>query len=406
MNQQFVKLVTSKKMVSKSSDSEPVFMSDEFAYNRSNQGTKIMRDTQLENKRRTVLAHAEGGPYKVFERVQDKGEKSNRVYNVSENSIKEFVAPSLFSMSNRKEIKKCGSRNTKRNNNKKQSDNNKKSVNNKKNKGNNGNKTILGALDEVGYHIEEETGVFELSPHQLGIPQDRKRVIFVCIRKDIYDPDKIIDLDLDENVEINFDNIIEENVDEKYKVSEEIEILFDAWDEIISEMEVGQKLSPTILCNEFHSNYSEEEFKELPQWKQDYITKNKPIYEKYKDKWDAWYEVNKEILQKKQVNGKLEWQAGPKRENDSIWNHFIQVRQSGIRVKKSKFFPTLVAIVQTPIYGKEKRYITPRECARLQSFPDSFILPENDKVAYKQFGNAVNVEVVYRVMSKTLELYL
>ena len=139
MNQQFVKLVTSKKMVSKSSDSEPVFMSDEFAYNRSNQGTKIMRDTQLENKRRTVLAHAEGGPYKVFERVQDKGEKSNRVYNVSENSIKEFVAPSLFSMSNRKEIKKCGSRN----NNKKQSDNNKKSVNNKKNKGNSGNKIVL-----------------------------------------------------------------------------------------------------------------------------------------------------------------------------------------------------------------------------------------------------------------------
>ena len=58
----------------------------------------------------------------------------------------------------------------------------------------NGNvfKTILGALDEVGYHIKEETGVFELSPHQLGIPQDRKRVIFVCIRKDIYDDDKVI----------------------------------------------------------------------------------------------------------------------------------------------------------------------------------------------------------------------
>ena len=148
MNQQFVKLVTSKKMVSKSSDSNPIFMSDEFAYNRSNRGTKIMRDTQLENKRRTVLAHTEGGPYKVYERVQDKGDKSNRVYNVSENSIKEFVAPSLFSMSNRKEIRKCGSRNNNKkrsvNNNKKQSINNKKrSVNNKKNKGNNGNKIVL-----------------------------------------------------------------------------------------------------------------------------------------------------------------------------------------------------------------------------------------------------------------------
>jgi len=65
----------------------------------------------------------------------------------------------------------------------------------------------------------------------------------------------------------------------------------------------------------------------------------------------------------------------------------------------------LVAIVQTPIYAKERRYITPRECARLQSFPDSFKLPTNDKVAYKQFGNAVNVKVVHYVMSRTLQLY-
>jgi DNA (cytosine-5)-methyltransferase 1 len=265
--------------------------------------------------------------------------------------------------------------------------------------------TILGALDEIGYHIEDEKQVFELSPHQLGIPQDRKRIIFVCIRKDIYDSSKVIDLDLDENIEIKFDNILETNVEEKYKVKPEIEQLFNIWDEMVKKMETGQKMSPTILCNEFHSNYTEEEFETLPQWKRDYITKNKPIYQKYKDLWDIWYGINKDILSKKEVNGKLEWQAGPLEENDSIWNHFIQVRQSGIRVKKNKFFPTLVAIVQTPIYGKEKRYITPRECARLQSFPDTFILPDKDNIAYKQFGNAVNVDVVYRVMSKTLELY-
>ena len=265
--------------------------------------------------------------------------------------------------------------------------------------------TILGALDEIGYYIEDEKSVFELSPHYLGIPQDRKRIIFVCIRKDIYNPDKVIDLGLEENVTINFDNIIEKEVDPKYKVKSNIVYLFDTWDKMVRQMETGQKMSPTILCNEFNSNYSEEEFENLPQWKQDYITKNKPIYQKYKQLWDSWYEEHKDILKKKEVNGKLEWQAGPLKENDSIWNHFIQLRQSGIRVKKSKFFPTLVAIVQTPIYGKEKRYITPRECARLQSFPDSFILPESDNVAYKQFGNAVNVEVVYRVMSKTLELY-
>ena len=81
------------------------------------------------------------------------------------------------------------------------------------------------------------------------------------------------------------------------------------------------------------------------------------------------------------------------------------MRQSGIRVKKSKYFPTLVAMTQTPIYGKEKRHITPRECARLQSFPDSFIMHEDDKQCYKQFGNSVNVENVYNVILSTLQEY-
>ena len=174
---------------------------------------------------------------------------------------------------------------------------------------------------------------------------------------------------------------------------------------MVNKFNIDENLSPTILCNEFQKEYTEEQMKELPSWKQEYITKNKPIYQKYKEFWDSWLIEHKGILTKKEIYGKLEWQAGRKKEDDSIFNHFIQLRQSGIRVKKGKYFPTLVAIVQTPIYAKEKRYITPRECARLQSFPDSFILNENDKIAYKQFGNAVNVEVIHFVMSNTLKAY-
>ena len=51
-------------------------------------------------------------------------------------------------------------------------------------------------------------------------------------------------------------------------------------------------------------------------------------------------------------------------------------------------------MVQVPIVGKYKRKVTIREAARLQSFPDSFIPNANDHQAYKQFGNAVNVEVI------------
>jgi len=42
------------------------------------------------------------------------------------------------------------------------------------------------------------------------------------------------------------------------------------------------------------------------------------------------------------------------------------------------------------------RHITPRECARLQGFPDSFICHPDDRYAYKQFGNSVTVPVVMR----------
>lgn len=44
------------------------------------------------------------------------------------------------------------------------------------------------------------------------------------------------------------------------------------------------------------------------------------------------------------------------------------------------------------------RLMTPRECARLQGFPDSFQLPqENEKQVYKQIGNSVCMPVVYRI---------
>lgn len=43
------------------------------------------------------------------------------------------------------------------------------------------------------------------------------------------------------------------------------------------------------------------------------------------------------------------------------------------------------------------RRITPRECARLQGFPDSYKLLEDDNAVYKQMGNAVSVPVVKAV---------
>ncbi len=47
--------------------------------------------------------------------------------------------------------------------------------------------------------------------------------------------------------------------------------------------------------------------------------------------------------------------------------------------------------------GKPRR-LTPRECARIQGFPDSYQLLDNDKAVYKQMGNAVSVPVIKAVI--------
>ncbi len=56
--------------------------------------------------------------------------------------------------------------------------------------------------------------------------------------------------------------------------------------------------------------------------------------------------------------------------------------------------------------GKNPRRLTPRECARLQGFPDDFKIPVSDTQAYKQFGNSVVVplmENVARLIVKKIE---
>ena len=47
--------------------------------------------------------------------------------------------------------------------------------------------------------------------------------------------------------------------------------------------------------------------------------------------------------------------------------------------------------------GKNPRRLTPRECARLQGFPDSFKIPVSDTQAYQQFGNSVVVPLMSAV---------
>ena len=56
-----------------------------------------------------------------------------------------------------------------------------------------------------------------------------------------------------------------------------------------------------------------------------------------------------------------------------------------------------------PQEEKNPRRLTPRECARLQGFPDSFKIVVSNTAAYKQFGNSVAVPVVERIAERVIQ---
>jgi DNA (cytosine-5)-methyltransferase 1 len=49
------------------------------------------------------------------------------------------------------------------------------------------------------------------------------------------------------------------------------------------------------------------------------------------------------------------------------------------------------------------RKLSPRECARAQGFPDSFIIDEKQGQAYKQFGNSVAVNVLKEILKQIVK---
>lgn len=136
----------------------------------------------------------------------------------------------------------------------------------------------------------------------------------------------------------------------------------------------------------------------------------KPVDEK--TKVGSILESNKSVDPKYTLSDRL-WQGHQTRKA----MHVIKGNGFGYSLfnKKSEYTNTISAryykdgsevLISQDDLKKNPRKLTPRECARLQGFPEEFLIPVSDSQAYKQFGNSVSVPVIRAIakeMVKTMK---
>ncbi|MDQ0919160.1 DNA cytosine methyltransferase [Paenibacillus sp. V4I5] len=293
--------------------------------------------------------------------------------------------------------------------------------------------------------LEYDVQLKKLSPHRFGIPQIRERVFIVGKKKGldgfIWPDEKWPDLLVDEN-EITINKVLDPNPTDARQVSDQVVRCIEVWQNFLNHFPKERQLpSFPIWSMEFGATYpyeeitpwklgavelrkylgshgksldgltDEEVFQSLPSyarteqdkfpdWKIRFIKQNRALYAENLEWMNSWLP---EILPFPSSFQKFEWNCkGAERDLRKL---VLQCRASGLRAKRPTTAPSLVAMTatQVPIISWENRYMTPRECARLQSMDELRHLPFAPTAAYQALGNAVNVEVVSLIAKALLE---
>lgn len=261
-----------------------------------------------------------------------------------------------------------------------------------------------------------------LSPSNFGLPQIRERVYILGIKKQCCE-DKIVEQGFIDKSDLCLEKhfkkcrigdalrILDEDVSNDYLVSEEQALMINAWDEF--RIKTGIKvIGFPIWISCFGVGIDNDEdlresvkYYDMPDWKKGFVDKNRNFYLLNRDFIDDWIE-RYDMLNRIKLYQKFEWNCGS--DITDMHEAIIQIRQSGIRCKRNTYFPSLVAIVNTPIiWDKQKkayRHISPREAANLQNFNKRYKFSGTDKQIYRQLGNSVNVRVLKILCSNLFKL--
>lgn len=295
--------------------------------------------------------------------------------------------------------------------------------------------SIKSRLEEVGYTVDKTI----LSPDMFGIPQRRDRAIIVGAREGLNGFNWPSATHKSANLSIM--DVLDKAPTDSKPISEAAAHYLGTWQLLLDALPQDTPLpSFPLWAMEFGADYPIEPLtpyatgldqlqdykgslgtglkdlspdqvlqalppyarsltREFPGWKIAFIKQNRAFYRQHQSIIDDWLPRIAGFAPSFQ---KLEWnwKGGPR----DLWQTVIQFRSSGIRAKKPSTAPSLVALTtsQVPVIAWERRFMTLKECSRLQSMNNLKNFPCSQGAAFKALGNAVNVTVIHAVAERLL----
>lgn len=240
-------------------------------------------------------------------------------------------------------------------------------------------------LDELGYNTYWKV----LNAKDYGVPQNRERVFVISVRKDIDDGKFEFPQPFDNGVRLK--DALEDKVDEKYYLSEDIQNRLIITDKTLTKNVIGTTKPSFRTIGRRDSVYSENSIMgtlvatDYKQPKQ-ILETNRCV--KVGDLNYYPYETSNRIYSKEGISPTLTTMQGGNTE--------------------PKIAEPIVAVIEPDVKSFRVRKLTPKECYRLMGFTDEQFdrsqAFSSDSQLYKQAGNSIVVDVLYYIFGKLFEV--
>ena len=256
----------------------------------------------------------------------------------------------------------------------------------------NGLPVLFPYNNSVPYHIYHKV----LNSKNYGVPQNRERVFIIGIRDDA---DNNFTWPKEIPLEKRLKDVLEDDVDPKYFLSEKmIDCLtnhksdkFSVTTPLLNETETARTLRTEMAKMGRQDNF----IKCVGNTNPSGNGMNGNIYD------DTGISPTLSTNKGEGIKVKSATKKGYEtaKEGDSINFSVPNSETRRGRVGKG-VAQTLDTQCNQAVIGAKIIRLTPRECFRLQDFPDSFTWPVSDSQAYKQAGNSITVAVLYNIVKK------